>query len=212
MSGAFVTLEGGEGCGKSTQAALLAERLSAEGLRVVSLREPGGTAVGDRLRDVLLDPAHHGEVDAWAELFMYEAARAQLVGERIVPELASGAVVICDRFYDSTTAYQGHGRGLDAVRIAELNRIAAHDMVPDATVVLDIDVAEGLARATGQGADRLESEELAFHHRVREGFRALARAEPARVVLVDASGDVDTVSASIWDAVAARLRAKGTLR
>lgn len=210
MRGGFVTLEGGEGCGKSTQSALLAERLRAEGLAVVQLREPGGTAIGDELRELLLHPSH-GPVDPWAELFMYEAARAQLVSERVLPALREGAVVVCDRFFDSTTAYQAHARGLDPKRVSELNRIAAQGASPDATVVLDIDPVLGLARATGQGADRLESEDLAFHGRVREGFLAIAASEPARVAVVDASGSPEEVFEALWAEAAPRLRSAGVL-
>lgn len=209
--GAFVTLEGGEGCGKSTQAALLVARIGAHGARVLALREPGGTEVGDGLRAILLDPAHHGVMDPWAELLMYEAARAQLVGERIAPALEDGVVVVCDRYYDSTTAYQGYGRGLDLGRVLELNTFAARDAAPDVTVVLDIDPVLGLERATGGGADRLEREDVEFHRRVRAGFLTIAAIEPDRVRVVDAAGTPDEVAERVWAAVSGPLAEAGVL-
>ena len=191
--GAFITFEGGEGSGKSTQIARLARRLQAAGLKVRVLREPGGTRVGEAVRALLLDPEHAG-LDSTAELLLYEASRAQLVAEVIEPALAAGEVVLCDRFYDSTTAYQGHARGLDLARIRELNTVASLGIVPDRTVVLDIDPDAGVTRATRNGADRLEGESAAFHRAVRAGFLAIAAEEPARVVVVDALGSMEVVS------------------
>lgn len=188
---------------------MLADRLEGTGLEVVRTREPGGTAIGEGLRGVLLDPAHHGAVDAVAELFMYEAARAQLVGEVIRPALARGAVVVCDRFSDSTTAYQGYGRGLDLGEVLEANRLATGGLAPHLTVVLDIDPGTGLSRATGQGADRLEREDLEFHRRVRAGFLTIAAIEPVRVVVVDAAGRVDEVAERVRAVAESRLRALG---
>lgn len=194
--GIFITFEGGEGSGKSTQIARLAKRLEAGGVAVRTLREPGGTAVGEVVRTLLLDPEHVGLTPA-AELMLYEASRAQLVAEVIEPALAAGEVVLCDRFYDSTTAYQGFGRGLDRDRIRQLNTAATDGLVPDRTLVLDVDPAVGIERATRSGADRLEAEGVAFHERVRAGFAAIAAEEPERVRIVDASGDRDTVSALV---------------
>lgn len=199
--GTFITFEGGEGSGKSTQLALLAEKLRAAGVDVVSLREPGGTAVGEAVRAILLDPEHHG-LDASAELLLYEAARAQLVAEVIEPALSAGEVVLCDRFFDSTTAYQGYARGLDLAEIARLNAAATGGLTPDRTLVFDVDVATGIARATHGGADRLEREDVAFHERVRAGFLALAAHEPDRVRVVDASGSPDAVADRVADALA----------
>lgn len=210
MRGAFITLEGGEGCGKSTQAALLAGRLIGEGLVAPVYREPGGTVLGDRLRSVLLDPAMVGHVEPLAELFMYEAARAQLVGS-LIAEVEQGRVVVCDRFYDSTTAYQGYGRGLDTDVIARLNEVAAHGCTPDLTIVFDIDPRVGLMRATELEIDRLEAESLDFHTRVREGFLAIAAAEPERVKVVAADGPVPEVAAEVWGLVSERLRDLGVL-
>jgi len=196
QSGAFITLEGGEGSGKSTQQRTLARRLEAAGLTVRVLREPGGTAVGEAVRALLLDPEHVG-LDATAELLLYEASRAQLVADVIEPALEAGDVVICDRFYDSTTAYQGYARGLSLARIAELNATATGGLKPDRTIVLDIDPELGVERATRNGADRLEGESLAFHRAVRAGFLAIAAAEPDRVRVVDASGYAETVAARV---------------
>lgn len=199
--GVFVTLEGGEGCGKSTQAARLVTALEAAGVDVRFLREPGGTVLGERLREILLDVRYAG-MSPRAELLLYEAARAQLVDDVIGPALDAGAVVVCDRFYDSTTAYQGHARGLGAEAVRIHNAFATDGLVPDVTLVLDIDAAHGLVRAVGEGADRLESEALEFHERVRQGFLAIARDEPGRVRVIDATGTPDEV----WERVAEALR------
>lgn len=192
MAGTFITFEGGEGSGKSTQIRLLARHIESLGHRVRTLREPGGTAVGEAVRRILLDP-ESGGMDAYAELMLYEAARAQLVAEVIEPALEAGEVVVCDRFFDSTTAYQGHARGLDLEQVSLLNRVATGGVVPDRTVLLDIDPVLGIERATCEGADRLECEDIGFHERVRAGFLAIAAAEPERVRLIDASGTVDEV-------------------
>lgn len=201
MNGAFVTFEGGEGVGKSTQAALLVERLRGLGVTVVALREPGGTAAGDRVREVLLDPASAG-LSARAELFLYEACRAELVDKVIRPSLEEGMVVVCDRFTDSTLAYQGFGRSLDAElgtgRVRELNDLATGGLHPDLTVLLEMDHAEALGRAIAESADRLEREAVAFHERVLEGFRAIAAEEPDRVMRVDAAGSPEGVASAVW--------------
>jgi dTMP kinase len=199
VRGAFVTLEGGEGSGKSTQLALLAERLRAADVPVTVLREPGGTVVGDRVRELLLDPAHAG-LAARAELLLYEASRAELVAERISPRLDAGDVVLCDRFTDSTLAYQGYGRGLDLDGIATLNDWATGGLRPDLTILLDVDPALGLARATrSAGADRLEAEDVAFHRRVREGFLAIARESAGRVVVLEADAPAEELASTVWE-------------
>lgn len=199
--GVFITFEGGEGCGKSTQQRLLARRLEAAGLTVRSLREPGGTIVGEAVRTVLLDPEHTG-LDATAEVLLYEAARAQLVAEVIEPALAAGEVVLCDRFFDSSTAYQGHARGLPLDQIKTLNRVATGGLVPDRTLLLDIDAALGVERATCEGgADRLECEDIAFHERVRHGFLTVAAENPERFRVIDAQGEVEVVATRIADAL-----------
>lgn len=198
--GVFITFEGGEGSGKSTQIARLANRLEAAGVRVRSLREPGGTEQGEALRAMLLDPDHTG-LDAIAELLLYEASRAQLVADVIEPALEAGEIVLCDRFYDSTTAYQGFARGLSLERIRTLNEIATNGLVPDRTIVLDIDPVLGVERATADGADRLEGESVAFHEAVRQGFLTVALEDPERVRVVDASGTPDEVAEAIADAL-----------
>ncbi len=199
--GVLITFEGGEGTGKSTQIELLAQRLRAAGLVVRVLREPGGTLLGESVRDILLDPTNEG-MSAVAELLLYEASRAQLVAEVLQPALESGEVVLLDRFYDSTTAYQAFGRGISRSEVDAVNHLATGGLVPDRTVVLDLDPTEGLRRATHAGADRLEAEELAFHEAVREGFLALAAEQLDRVVVVDAGGTPPEVA----ERVAAALR------
>jgi dTMP kinase len=199
--GAFITFEGGEGSGKSTQLRRLATRLESAGVPVRVLREPGGTAVGEAVRELLLDPEHAG-LDDTAELLLYEASRAQLVADVIVPALEAGEVVICDRFYDSTTAYQGFARGLAIDSIRQLNTIATGGLTPDRTIVLDVDPVLGIARATRHGADRLEGESIAFHQAVRRGFSAIAAQEPERVRIVDATGSLDEVTARVVAALA----------
>lgn len=194
--GIFLTFEGGEGCGKSTQIALLEPVLSEADLKVEVVREPGGTRLGERVRDILLDPASTGMTPV-AELLLYQASRAQLVTERILPALSVGSVVLCDRFTDSTLAYQGYGRGLPKEGIETLSRMATCDLVPNLTIVLDIDPALGLVRAARSGADRLEAEQMAFHERVRQGFLELAKEEPVRCVVIDASGSVEEIHAMI---------------
>jgi dTMP kinase len=199
--GAFITFEGGEGSGKSTQIARLAERLEAAGVAYCVLREPGGTTVGELVRDLLLDPKHTG-LDDTTELLLYEACRAELVSDVIEPALEAGEVVICDRFYDSTTAYQGFGRGLPLEQIAELNAIATGGLVPDRTIVLDVEPKVGIRRATRKGTDRLESEGLAFHERVRDGFLAVAEQEPGRVRVIDAGAAPGVVAEKVAAALA----------
>lgn len=181
MSGVFITFEGIEGCGKSTQIGLLAQHLEKHGHAVLVTREPGGTELGEAIRGLLLDP-RNGAMAPLTELLLYEAARAQLVAERIRPALEARQVVLCDRFYDSTTAYQGAGRNLGDIDLAALHRLATGGLVPDLTVLLDLPVEEGLKRALGDArGDRIERESIAFHERVREAFMDIAKQEPDRV-------------------------------
>ncbi len=192
MTGRFVTFEGGEGSGKTTQLKALLTYLRSLSADVVQTRDPGGTAIGNQVRDLLLN-GENVRMSPLAELLLYEASRAQLVQEVIRPSLAAHRIVLCDRFTDSTVAYQGYGRGLDLGLIERLNAVAADGLRPDLTFLLDLDPAVGLARASGrladprQHRDRLEDEVLEFHQRVRTGYRALAEREPARVVVVDAA-------------------------
>jgi dTMP kinase len=199
VSGLFITIEGGEGVGKSTQARLLADRLRHLGASVLQPREPGGTPVGDRIRDLLLEPGV--EMVPRTELFLYEASRAELMTRVIVPALERGEVVVCDRFFDSTTAYQAFGRGLDPASVQALNLYATGDARPDITVLLTLDLDEAMRRATRGGADRIESESLEFHRRVIEGFEALAADDPGRFRSVDAVGTPDEVGSRLWDAL-----------
>lgn len=195
--GVFVTFEGVEGCGKSTQAALLRAHLEAKGHAVVCTREPGGTPIAEAIRRVLLDPAHGTMLPA-TELLLYEAARAQHVGERIRPALAMGAIVLCDRFTDSTTAYQCAGRGLGHDVVAQLHGIATGGLRPDITFVIDVPASLGLARKAGMGIpDRIERETLAFHERVRAEYLRLASEDPGRIQILDGTRDAETVAAMI---------------
>ncbi len=179
----FITLEGGEGVGKTTQQALLAERLQREGYACVSTREPGGTALGEALRELLL---HGDPLTPLAELLLYAADRAEHVNKVIAPALAVGQVVICDRFTDSTLAYQGYGRGLNLEQIRQLNHLATGGLQPQLTLWLDLAPEVGLARS--RLGDKLEQEHLEFHRRVYRGFQALAAAEPQRIVRIPGEG------------------------
>lgn len=195
MSPAFITLEGIDGSGKSTQAALLATALEHAGVSVCHLREPGGTAISENIRALLLDP-DNTEMGTTCELLLYEAARAQLVHEVIAPALAAGKTVICDRFYDSTTAYQAFAGGLDRDRVRLANELAVDGIHPTLTLVFDLPVEAAAHRAAGRGAaDRMEAKGIAYQRRVAEGFHTLAAEEPARVRLVDASGTPSEVHA-----------------
>jgi dTMP kinase len=195
MNGRLITLEGGEGAGKSTVLAAVRDRLEQHGIDVDVTREPGGTAFGEAVRALVLDPARHG-VCAESELLLMFAARAQLVRERIQPALAAGRWVLSDRYTDASYAYQGGGRGQPLERIAELERWAA-PVVPGLTLLLDLPVEQGLARAGARGeADRIERENGDFFERVRAAYRARATADPARFRVIDASRAVDEVRAA----------------
>ncbi len=203
--GRLITFEGIEGCGKSTQAQLLLRRLTERGCPVVTTREPGGTQLGERIRDLLLDPGL--APTAVGELFLLEAARSQVVAEVVAPALAAGAYVLSDRFADSSVAYQAGARGIDRAVVERLNALACGGIVPDRTLVFDIDVALALSRArsrlsTNAGNRRFEDEALHFHQAVAAAYRELAAREPGRVVLVDASGTEDQVGARTLAAVA----------
>lgn len=202
--GAFITFEGIDGCGKTTQAKALAQALSACGLDVVAIREPGGTPVGEKIRTLLLDRQNADIVDE-CELLLYEASRAQLVRQVIQPALERGAVVVCDRFYDSTYAYQCGARGLDRDLVTRANRLGSCGLAPDVTIVLDVDPELGHRRAMlGRGGqeDRIEAEGLTFQRAVRQGYMDLAQQEPHRVRVVDGSGEPAGVTAAIRAVVA----------
>ena len=206
MTPLFITLEGIDGCGKTTQAALLADALSRAGVDVLSLREPGGVAISEKIRAILLDPAN-AEMGDTCELLLYEAARAQLVHQVIAPALAAGRTVVCDRFYDSTTAYQAYAAGLDPARVGAATELAVDGCHPDLTLVFELPVEEAARRAAVRNGspDRVEAKGLAYQRRVAEGFRAIAAAEPGRVRLIDAAGTPDEVFARVL----AVLRAAG---
>jgi dTMP kinase len=196
--GVFVTLEGGEGAGKSTQLSALSERLADHGISYVGTREPGGTPLGERVRAIVLDL--RADIHPLTEALLFVAARAELVATLIEPALRRGDVVLCDRFADSTVAYQGYGRGVPLDLIARANEAATRGLTPDLTVLFDLPAADGLARSRGTDDhdDRFEREELAFHERVRAGYRQLAETEPERWLVVDAARRVDEVTDAIW--------------
>lgn len=199
--GLFISLEGGEGSGKSTQSRMLVEALNYIGMKTVLTMEPGGTLLGDKIRGVLLD-VFNKDMDHMTELLLYAAARRQHLSELIVPSLESGATVITDRFSDSTMAYQGYGRGINHDLIDKLDVMVTGGLKPDLTLLLDLDVNEGLKRNKGVNkVDRLELEDLEFHERVRKGFLAIVDANPERLVKVDASEGVDQVHRAIMEAV-----------
>ncbi|MBS0571567.1 MAG: dTMP kinase [Proteobacteria bacterium] len=209
MTGKLITLEGGEGAGKSTVLNVVRELLTARGIDALVVREPGGTPAGEEIRGVLLDTVHHG-LCAEAELLLMFASRAQLVREKIRPALDAGRWVLSDRFTDASFAYQGGGRGQPQERIAELERWAADGLKPDLTLLLDLPVAEGLKRANGRGsADRIEMENADFFERVRAAYRARAAAEPARFRIIDAGRPLEAVLGDVRAAVGAFVEATG---
>lgn len=200
----FITFEGPEGAGKSTQAALLAGALENRGLQVVLTREPGGTALGDRIRNVLLNEP--GAVSAEAEAYLMTGARAEHVRQVINPALKSGFVVICDRFVDSTLAYQGAGRGLELSTLKDLQTLAVGDLVPNLTILMDIDVVAGLARKSEpDGRNKLDDEPLEFHEKVLAWYRAAASSDPDRWQVINASYSQEEVHQRVLDCVELRL-------
>jgi len=190
----FITFEGGEGSGKSTQAGVLYRRLLKMGIPALLTHEPGGTPLGKQLRRWLKG---EGEIDPQTELLLFNASRAQLVSRVIRPALEKGTVVICDRFADSTTVYQGYGRGLDFALIEAVNNIATQGLRPDLTVLLDVTVEQGLDRKSLR--DRFEREEAAFHQRVRQGYLEMAKREPGRWLVIDASLPRKEITRLIWE-------------
>ncbi len=204
--GLFITLEGGEGAGKSTQVRRLAGFFGALGREVVTLREPGGTPIGESIRNLLQYDRSAAAMTPETELLLFAASRAQLSREVIQPALGRGAVILCDRYLDSTTVYQGVARALDVRDVAAVNRFAVGTLLPDLTLLLDLDVTEGLRRASGRGGpvDRMEGEEHSFYESVRRGYLALAEAEPGRFAVIDASGSEESVADRIREAVEGR--------
>ena len=207
MKGLFITFEGSEGCGKSTQVELLAQRLRSVGHRVRVVREPGGTPIGEEIRHTLKHSQDNVAMTAEAELLLLNASRAQLVREIIRPALASGEMILCDRFYDSSIAYQSYGRGLDLKMVKAVIAIAVGDTHPDLTLLLQVPPETAAERLQVRQStsppvrDRMEEAGASFFKRVAEGYQAVAAAEPKRVRPVDASADANTVSAAIWNLV-----------
>jgi dTMP kinase len=206
--GLFITFEGGDGSGKSTQMRLLAARLRADGRQVLETVEPGGTRIGAQIRRILLDSANQ-DLRATPELLLYFASRAQNVDELILPAMERGVIVLSDRFTDSSMAYQGHGRGLGEEAVLAVDRVACRGLVPDLTLLIDIDPATSLARARERRLSRTETrmdeQAVEFHTRVREAYLAMAAREPGRFRVIDGRADVETVAAAVWEAVYPRV-------
>lgn len=211
--GKFITFEGPEGGGKTTQAKRLLQRLREAGYEVVYTREPGGTELGEAIRGILQHDKIAEPLCAESEVFLFEASRAQLVRRVILPALAEGKIVVCDRFADSTTAYQGYGRGFGAETMITINDFAVGAAVPDLTLLLDVDVGAGFERLAlrqkelFEQPDRIEREERAFHERIRDGYRELAKRYPGRYRVIDAAREQHLVEADVWRTVNEVLRA-----
>ena len=206
MRGRFITFEGMDGCGKTTQLRILAAALRGRGVSVVETVEPGGTAIGKEIRRLLLDPAFNG-IHSRTELLLYFASRAQNVHQVIEPGLSSGSMVLCDRFTDSTLVYQGCGRGLDAAIVLQLDAIACAGLRPDTTVLIDIDLETSLSRArrrnerSDASESRIDDEGAQFHEKVRRGYLALAAQEPERFIVIDGRASVSEVAARVGEAL-----------
>ena len=208
MNGLFITFEGGEGCGKSTQIATLKTRLEAMGKTVVQTREPGGTALGESVRNLLqYDDAGQG-MSPEAELLLFAASRAQHVRELIAPAIAEGQIVLCDRFLDSTTVYQGVARAIDSKKVDTINQFAIGNTKPDLTILIDLPPEIGLARVharSGGKLDRMENEAIEFFQAVRQGYLDLAKSEPKRFLVLDGSQSIEDLETQIWQRVGATL-------
>ncbi|MGG1514662.1 dTMP kinase [Paenibacillus oryzisoli] len=203
MNGIFITFEGPDGAGKTTQLKRLAEELKEQGYDILVTREPGGTVISDKIRSIILDPAHREMVDQ-AEVLLYAASRAQHVHELIIPALQAGKIVLCDRFIDASVAYQAHGLGIAAEQVKAISAFASSGLQATRTYLLDVPVEVSLSRlqqrasaAAGQGLDRIEQKHAAYHSRVREGFHAIAADNPARVCVIDAHRSEDAIAADI---------------
>ena len=207
----FISFEGLDGSGKTTQATLLAEKLRNQNYIVEFFREPGGTEISERIREILLDKKNLG-MSQITELFLFSAARAQLVSQVIKPALLDLKIVICDRYVDSTTAYQGFGRGLRIGAVKTINAVATFGLLPEMTFLIDVPIDEIIERRhrSGMAIDRMESGGREFYEKVRQGYLELAKEEPKRVLLIDGSLPVDVVQNEIWKSLAARLPRKRT--
>jgi len=208
VAGLFISFEGSEGCGKSTQIRALAERLKANGKEVIQTREPGGTPLGEAIRNLLQhDEAGEG-MSPESELLLFAAARAQITRELIAPAIADSKIVLCDRFMDSTTVYQGVARALAPEQVAQMNQFAVGNCKPDLTILIDLDPGVGLERVkarSGGQLDRMEREAIEFFQAVRSGYLALAKQEPQRFLVLDGSQSIESLEATIWSAVEAKL-------
>ena len=211
MRGVLITFEGVEGSGKSTQAERLAKRLAAIGVPFLVWREPGGTGIGEAIRCILLDPDNK-KMHGLTELLLYLASRNQLVREKVMPALNDGKAVILDRFGDSSVAYQGYGRELGEKLVARLNKLATADLRPNLTVLVDVPVRVGQGRKASGLLDRLESEQVEFHERVREGYLRAARRAPGRIKIVDGTLPADDLERLVFCQVSELLRRKGILK
>ncbi|MEO0019768.1 MAG: dTMP kinase [candidate division WOR-3 bacterium] len=210
MRGVLITFEGVEGSGKTTQAQLLVEYLRGKGVEAIFTREPGGTEIGERVREIVLDPKIE-RMDALAELFLYLASRTQLVREKLMPALAAGKVVVSDRFTDSSVAYQGYGRGLGERLVSRLNKIATRGLKPDLTVFIDVPVGVGSKRKQGK-PDRLEKEREEFHRLVRAGYLKIAQRAKGRIKIVNGERTKEEIQSEIGSLVEGFLERKGVLR
>ena len=206
----FITFEGLDYSGKSTQVTRVVERLKHEGRPVLLVREPGGTEIGERIRTILLDQKSHGMTDI-SELMLFSASRAQLVAEVVRPALGVGTVVVCDRFYDSTTAYQGWGRGIDLAAVRAINTTATFGLVPDLTFFLDVrvDEIERRIKESGAGKDRMEANGRGFYERIRDGYLELVKTEN-RFVVIDGEKAVDVIHSEIWNCITESLNKAST--
>ncbi|NIR50406.1 dTMP kinase [candidate division KSB1 bacterium] len=206
-NGFLINFEGIDFCGKSVQANLLKDRLQARKLPVLFLREPGGTEISEKIRDVLLN-LEHKHMDVKTEVLLYSAARSQMVSECVIPHLNQGNIVICDRYYDSTTAYQGFGRQIDLDFIKKLHKFVTQGIVPDLTFLIDLKPEEAVKRKKlgGKKTDRLDEEHLEFYHRVREGYLKIARSEPDRFRILDGSQKIDDIHEKILHHVKLKLK------
>ncbi|MFP4416199.1 MAG: dTMP kinase [Chitinivibrionales bacterium] len=209
MSGLFITFEGIDGCGKTTQLKLAQEYLRSKELPLIVTREPGGTPIAEKIREIIISP-HHSEMTDACELLLYLAARAQHVGERIVPALKDGKVVLCDRFQEATFAYQGYGRGYDLSVLREMNRFATDDIHPAQTFIFDLPVEDAFERMKkmNKAPDRLEQNSAAFYQKIRSGYLELARNESHRVCVLDATQPVEQIAALVEDRIDELLREK----
>ena len=204
MSGYFITFEGSEGCGKTTQIEALAKALEAKGKTVFITREPGGTLIGEKIRNLLQDPSLKNEISDMAELLLFSASRAELIASRIQPALKRGEIVICDRFYDSTYVYQGLGRAIGMDIVEQLNQMTVGTLKPDLTILLDLDAEVGIERAKSRQSgnlDRIENESITFFEAVRNGYLELAQKEPERFKTIDGLLSVDAIKEIVWDTV-----------